>query len=178
MYLYICFICCIFVQPQTRYLKHKPARPKRRIHHYREAIEKKDRTKIKRRNGSLFYFPNPTILINTSLTRNVSFFTSGHFFNTTLLIPDTWTHLVFNINGSSGRWYLNGVSDSSPGTITTFPTFNLFGDGNLTNLYTGKLDNLLFYNRALTTLEITELYNGGAGLPIPAGSKSNFFQLF
>lgn len=85
------------------------------------------------------------------------------------LSTGTWYHAVVTWDGSTVRWYLNNVTKgtSSGGTYNTGSSANLrvgkrFADAG--SVFDGVLDIAEYYNRALTTDEITELYNGGAGV--------------
>lgn len=81
--------------------------------------------------------------------------------NTTLSI-NTWHHVAATWNGDRVRLYLNGVLDNSPptrtGTIGT-DTRTIYSGGRTgpTDCHNGKLDDVRFYNRALTAAEIVEL---------------------
>jgi len=81
---------------------------------------------------------------------------------------NSWTHVVFtledtNIGDDIIRLYINGELDGQIGPVwgTHFsPTNPLFigGDGS-SSYYTGRLDDIRIYNRALTTEEVILLYN-------------------
>lgn len=84
-----------------------------------------------------------------------------------------WHHYVItydNINGNSvqsPKIYLDGVlltsvysSYNLPGVINTISGGNFaIGGGNLINQFSGKIDDVGIWNRALTTQEVTQLYN-------------------
>lgn len=79
---------------------------------------------------------------------------------------------------ASGVQYLaidNGTPQSLANTTTIAPTGNLmlgkFGSGN-TFFYPGDMDEFGYWSRALTSTEITQLYNSGAGLAYPFGLTS------
>lgn len=84
------------------------------------------------------------------------------------LSNNTWYHAVAVRDGSNATIYLNGLSHVSSsqalGNITG--TAAVIGaDGNLSthsNLLVGKLDELAVWNIALSSAQVTELYNGGA----------------
>lgn len=88
----------------------------------------------------------------------------------TTLTKGVWAHLVVQYNGTAITLYENGVLvDSGVGAwnnaafVTTRPIF--FGgklDG--TEDYSGKLDEIAFWNRTLSAAEVTQLYNAGAGI--------------
>ena len=83
---------------------------------------------------------------------------------------NSWTHLAVTFDGSNFVFYINGVSsgngtgslgasDGLPVTIgtvsTTCPPF------------AGLLDEVSFYNRALTASEVLGIYNAGSGGKCP-----------
>ena len=78
---------------------------------------------------------------------------------------NSWYHLVFISDGSIGKFYINGVyigQANIGSTICQNPLTLVLGRG--TNgggpmWYTGKIDDIGIWNRALTLAEITALYN-------------------
>jgi hypothetical protein len=86
-------------------------------------------------------------------------------------VPPTYKvnqHIVFTYDGTMGAFYINGFLVSSinnSGNITK--SSNLFfgksgcnNAGQMIDAFKGKLDEIGFWNRALTQQEITDLYNG------------------
>jgi len=87
---------------------------------------------------------------------------------TTTLTTGVWYHVVLTYDGSI-RGYLNGSLVAGPTTAS--------GNGNETaayqtqigaalggfNLMSGLVDEVGYWSKALSTTEITDLYNGGAG---------------
>ncbi len=91
----------------------------------------------------------------------------------TSLSTSTWYHCVAVRSGSAGAWtwtlYLNGSSDGS-GNDTSNPsgtgcTMVLAADDNNANNYNGLLDEVGIWSRALSGSDVSNLYNGGSGLP-------------
>jgi hypothetical protein len=97
---------------------------------------------------------------------------------------NTWHHIVVTMDGGTAKIYLDGSLDAT-GTghdcnTTTYP----LRIGNLWNNaydFTGTIDEVGIWSRALTSQEVSELYNSGAGLsyPFTGGdiSNTNFFTL-
>jgi hypothetical protein len=90
-------------------------------------------------------------------------------------------------NTNRAKIYVNGsnVTSSSGGTIqsstlsysTYLNTGYLHGSG---SFYNGYLDEVGVWSRALTSSEVTQLYNSGLGLqyPFTGNGNSNFFIFF
>lgn len=91
-----------------------------------------------------------------------------------------WKHIVFisQGDGENGIVYINGikVNDDLPFTInneSSNPDINIGGDIE-DNLYIGTLDDIRLYNRALTEVEVLELFDEEKKSPItlqPNGSE-------
>jgi hypothetical protein len=85
------------------------------------------------------------------------------------LVSPAWTHFTAVFDGSKITVYANGifVASSTASTLTASTGSLAFGvaqRGGYSNLI-GSLDDIRFYNRALTTNEIALLYNTGVGRP-------------
>ena len=88
--------------------------------------------------------------------------TSSRDFTTTVKTA-TWTHVVFVYNGTGYLLYENGTYIE---TVTSNQiSFDKIGrSGSNIN---GTIDEVGIWNRALTSGEVTELYNSGVGLQYP-----------
>lgn len=127
-------------------------------------------------------------------TRRLRFFRSGStvtFLDINGNIGDnTWYHIVFTYNGSSGamKLYKNvattttGGASTGTGNVGVSTQFNLTdtaGSGFAATI-NGLVDETGVWNKVLSDAEVTELYNGGAGLAYPfsaTASNSGFFNL-
>lgn len=109
-------------------------------------------------------------------------------FTTTNNDDGLWHHYVYKLyNDTVGtlELYYDGVSVGSASHASrafAFPTFtklyvgvhvNNF-NGNITPYLTGQIDELAIWDRAITSDEVTSLYNGGAGLAYPLTTTSAF----
>ena len=109
---------------------------------------------------------------NTSRTIHAASFgscTSAIGFNSSQSIPARqWNHLVMSIDGVAGvgKIYLNGQLIQTVNG-TQIPTFSYNGNpltiGNINSgrcdWWGGKIDDLLFFNRAITSTEVNQLYS-------------------
>jgi hypothetical protein len=97
---------------------------------------------------------------------------SGFEYSQSAISENQWVHVLYvlDANTLNSKIYLDGVLETST-NITTLPTttstsFWIGGSSSTNNLppnywFKGSIDDLAFWNRALTQQEITNLYNGG-----------------
>ena len=70
-----------------------------------------------------------------------------------------WTFIAFTYDGTNSIGYINSVSDNeSTGGTTEFNRFRIGKNRNGNTYFTGAIDELRIYNRALTASEISSLY--------------------
>lgn len=76
------------------------------------------------------------------------------------IFTNTWNHIVITSNSSLIQFYHNGILISSTNNFTNCP-FITTNQGNLFlgKLYDGILDDMVIYNRIISTAEVTQLYN-------------------
>jgi len=97
---------------------------------------------------------------------------------TSSLGTGTWKHIVFTRNGTTMAIYINGVSDTLTGVTSSsldfaYSTDDLWiGQRNGGLRFNGSLDEIGLWSRALTSTEVTSLYNGGSGLQYPFGAST------
>ncbi|NOQ56230.1 MAG: hypothetical protein GQ477_05505, partial [Nanohaloarchaea archaeon] len=73
---------------------------------------------------------------------------------------DTWVHIVFVRNGSIGKFYKNGIDVTFSSDVIFNPT-STSSNFEIGNGFTGNLDDLKIWNRAITLDEIKASYNVG-----------------
>lgn len=82
-----------------------------------------------------------------------------------------WWHVVVTMNSSKGlELFVNGTSagtKTSVGTVAGTGSEVRFGQNSTTNFYDGAIDEAAFWTRVITSTEVTQLYNAGAGLAYP-----------
>ena len=84
---------------------------------------------------------------------------------TTSINDSNWHHICFIQKDNGGSLYLDGtieISDNSSGTVNMLSSLKTYlgGDKRDNNrFYSGNVDKLRLYNRALSTSEITTLYS-------------------
>lgn len=81
---------------------------------------------------------------------------------------NAWHHVVFLWNAAASTYsiYLDGILKESKTNIT-FSALTTgaeeFGRYGSSNYFNGQMDDVRIYNRALSTAEVTQLYNNGSG---------------
>ena len=81
--------------------------------------------------------------------------------------PNSWQHTTFTVSSGTIQVYLNGVACGSSWTQTGFTNHKIpIGmkyeehTGAMTNMLVGSMDEIVFYDRTLTSGEVTSLYGG------------------
>ena len=70
-----------------------------------------------------------------------------------------WTFIAFTYDGTNSIGYMNdNIPVSDPGGTTEFNRFRIGKNRNGNTYFTGAIDELRIYNRALTASEISSLF--------------------
>ena len=80
----------------------------------------------------------------------------------TFINANTWYNVVGTYNGTTSSIYINGVLDlSTNNTVSANASGSNFivGSYGAARNFTGKISNILAYNRALSAAEIQQNYN-------------------
>jgi len=94
------------------------------------------------------------------------------------VVPRTWVHLAGTYDGTTAVLYVNGVEAASQALTGTFAPDTtpviIGGNGNdatgvPTELFPGRLDEVMLYHRALTAPEIGRLFAGALFTAAPPG---------
>jgi hypothetical protein len=98
----------------------------------------------------------------------------------------TWYHIACVFDGAGGdnaarcKIYIDGVSQTLnfsgtiPASYATNAAVFKIGMAAVSRYWNGRIDEAGFWSRPLTSDEVTELYNGGAGLAYPFSSGGGF----
>lgn len=129
---------------------------------------------------------NRAIYLITKSSSTIAIDNGSSSGTTTSIITGTWYHFVVIVNFSTSLFtlYKNGVQVSSNtlsgNTVDSKNSFSLGAINNSNGLpLNGYIDEAGVWSRALSTDEISQLYNSGAGIQYPFSvGSSNFFQLF
>lgn len=114
-------------------------------------------------NGSAFYF-----LLATSGTNYLLVQTSKTVANS------AWHHIIVTYNGTSLAsgvlFYVDGAVDASPSVLSNNLNGTILNGNNFTiartrngGYLTGKIDEIVIYDRVLTSTEVDGRYNSGVG---------------
>jgi hypothetical protein len=92
---------------------------------------------------------------------------------------NTWTHVLFNISGTTATVYLDGVQSSQITISTPLPNLSRSTQYiarshwlNFDKYLNGQLDELAIYNDALTATEIQNVYEAGANIQAVKGRST------
>tara|TARA_Y100000310_G_scaffold79162_1_gene75831 strand:- start:2854 stop:3708 length:855 start_codon:yes stop_codon:yes gene_type:complete len=104
----------------------------------------------------------------------------------TAFTNDTWYHTVFTFDGgattNNGILYINGTAQSSKLSINSFTVndtspfligSNCDSDYDAFRGWVGNIDEVCYWNIALTSGNVTSLYNSGAGTAATGIASSN-----
>jgi hypothetical protein len=94
-------------------------------------------------------------------------------FGTSTLPLNTWSHLASTYDGTTLRLYVNGVQVASRAQTGAIPAdpgpLTLGGDGFYGQFFTGRIDEVQIYDRALSQTEIQRNMSGPVGgFSVPA----------
>jgi hypothetical protein len=98
------------------------------------------------------------------------------------LSTSVFSHIVLTQSGTSLSIYKNGVLIGT-GTGASIPsstaTFEIGNDSSYGDYLNGAMDEVGCWSRVLSSTEVTQLYNGGAGLQYPfSGGGASFLFNF
>jgi hypothetical protein len=87
---------------------------------------------------------------------------------TTVPVVNTWYHVVYTFDGSSAvTLWVNGTQEGTFTVADTNGSTHIYF-GNTFNAMIGRIDEAGAWNRVLTSMEITRLYNNGNGVTYPS----------
>ncbi|HEY5141335.1 MAG TPA: LamG domain-containing protein, partial [Methylococcales bacterium] len=101
--------------------------------------------------------------------------------STATILDKEWHYIAISYNGSKATFYIDGVNAGSPDYSPTFNSNGApyrFGVAWLPNseYFKGTLDDMAFYNRALSSQEITDLAGNLPDTTAPAGNPLLFYN--
>lgn len=106
-----------------------------------------------------------------------------HIGSVATLSTGMWYHLVATYDGTTGKIYINGTENKSEASGLTLAyeagAEVMIGnrDGSTVNWFDGIIDEVGIWSRALSSTEVTELYNSGNGKQYPFVGNTPAFLL-
>jgi len=87
-------------------------------------------------------------------------------------VDGNWHYLVATYDGSNIKTYSDGsLVDNTARNINTFDQFRMGYRQDQNNYWNGSVDEVAVWNRVLTAAEVSQIWNGGAGLRFLAQSS-------
>jgi len=120
--------------------------------------------------ASFNYANNKGLIIRGPRSTGFEFFLgkSSYVLTSFIASNDIWYHYILTHSGALSTLYVNGAFQESKATKTISASASYSSIGNeYTSWFKGWIDEVGFWNRALSGTEITELYNNGRGLTYP-----------
>lgn len=120
-----------------------------------------------------------------SFIQSFSIFNAGSWYVaqiTSTLLANTWYHIAGTWDGTNIAVFLNGSLEATTpasGTFSSSADFSVGASDGGSNKFTGTVDEAGFWSRGLSSTEVSQLYNSGAGLQHPftgGGSTSSLFR--
>ncbi|MDA7881626.1 LamG domain-containing protein [Akkermansiaceae bacterium] len=124
------------------------------------------------------FMPNKAAFADTGSAANIE------DYNYADLPSNQWHHYAMVKDGTSFRWYVDGVAQGSPETINYNESsplpFLIGGDDNNTNSsdgpvnehFEGAIDDVVLYRSALTSVQVMDVMNGSYALTIPMAAAA------
>ena len=104
----------------------------------------------------------------------ISFFRDGSYPSSGAVVPaiGQWQHYAVSFDGTTQRFYRNGVETGSGAFSFANKTDSrvVIGCSDAWNAFKGSIDEVGIWSRALTAVEVADLYNGGDGVSL-AGNQ-------
>lgn len=124
---------------------------------------------------------NYTFIINNS-NGQIGFGHSGNAFvynTTTTLATDVWYHVAVTVSSGTAQFYVDGVAeDSFTGVSITATTQDLIiGATSGYNNFQGNIDEAAIFNSALSSSDITNIYNSGAPADISSLNPVGWWRM-
>lgn len=113
------------------------------------------------------------IIFAVGLTNKVQFYYkdsggSGHTTDLATISASTWYHYVVTYDGTTYKAYINNSVTNITDDIVAFNSAQNVKIGTSvgagTSWYDGLIDDVMIYDRALSALEVKQLYNSDSGL--------------
>jgi len=104
----------------------------------------------------------------------------------TVLSTGQWYHIAATWDGSTSKLYINGVKETTEGTVSSMNSTivnTLIGASNdsagtgTTGFWDGNIDEVAIWNSALTQAQISQVYNNGYPADLTSLSPTSWWRL-
>jgi len=132
-------------------------------------------------NSSTFNGYEIFVVNTTNKIRFASYHSNASIDSTTTVAANTWYHVAATHESGSDKLYVNGSLEAS-GSAPNFSVSNAanlrIGSSSLFNLYhKGLIDEVSFFNSALSASNITSIYNSGVPNDISSLSPVGWWRM-
>jgi len=132
--------------------------------------------------SSNFFLGYELFVVNsTNKIRFSSYHTSDVIDSTTTVSANTWYHVAATHESGSDKLYVNGTLEASgsAGSFSVSNAANLrIGSSSIFNLHhQGLIDEVSFFNSALSASDVTAIYNGGTPADISSLSPVGWWRM-
>lgn len=109
----------------------------------------------------------------------LSIFRNSWTFGNATVNDNSWKHVVVSFSGQIASIYVNGSLDATSGALGSPVSYtgrrSIGADRSGGKNFDGQIDEVLVWSRALTSGEVTTLYNGGTGVSLGPISLSDTY---
>jgi hypothetical protein len=121
------------------------------------------------------------VVNNTNKIRFASYHTNDSIDSTTAVTANTWFHVAATHEAGSDKIYVNGSLEAS-GSAASFSVSNAanlrIGSSSIfSNAHQGLIDEVAFFNSALSASNITSIYNSGVPADISSLSPVGWWRM-
>jgi hypothetical protein len=132
-------------------------------------------------NSSFFYGYEIFVVDSTNKIRFASYHTNDAIDSTTTVSANTWFHVAATHESGSDKLYVNGSLEAS-GSASNFSTTDAanlrIGSSSIFSLYhQGLIDEVSFFNSALSASNITSIYNSGVPADLTSLSPVGWWRM-
>lgn len=131
---------------------------------------------------SSFFFGYEIFVVNTTNNiRFASYHSNDYIDSTTTVAANTWYHVAATHESGSDKLYVNGTLEAS-GSASNFSVSDAanlrIGSSSIFNLYhQGLIDEVAFFNSALSASDVSSIYNSGTPADISSLSPVGWWRM-
>ena len=132
-------------------------------------------------NSNFFHGYEIFVKNNDNKIKFASYHTNDSLDSTTVVSTNTWYHVAATHESGSDKLYVNGSLEAS-GSASNFSTSDAanlrIGSSSIYNLYhQGLIDEVAFFNSALSASDVTAIYNSGVPADLTSLSPVGWWRM-